>query len=47
MKNVFKKMMTILTLCMVLSVSVIPSVNPGVAIPTSDEETADLEEKRK
>ena len=47
MKNLLKKMMTILTLCMVLSVSVIPSVNPGVAIPTSDEDIADLEEERK
>lgn len=47
MKNLLKKMMTILTLCMVLSVSVIPSVNPGVAIPTSDEESLDLDKKRK
>jgi len=44
MKNLLKKMMTILTLCMVLSVSVIPSVNPGIAIPTSDEDIAETKD---
>ena len=39
MKNLFKKLITLVTLCAMLSVLVVAPANPGISTPNSDDKS--------
>lgn len=47
MKNLLKKLITLVTLCAMLSVSVIVPTNPGVCTPNSDEDSIIINNEKK
>jgi len=47
MKNLLKKLVTMLTLCTMLSVLIVTPIIPGNAIPSSDEEIIIIKDKQK
>lgn len=47
MKNVFKKLITLVTLCALLSMLVVAPANPGIGMPNSDEDSIIINNEKK